>query len=82
VFAINDTQTFSPTLLLNSTFGFTRGSTLIDAYNQSANPNPLGTLGFPPYLQSNGFVGVPAMFIESGYYSAGFTSIGQDPYGN
>ncbi len=82
VFAINDTQTFSPTLLLNSTIGFTRGSELIDAYNQSANANPLGTLGFPSYLQTNGFVGVPAVFVESGYYSAGFTSIGQNPYGN
>jgi hypothetical protein len=81
-FAINDTQTFSPTLILTSTFGFTRGATLIDAYNQSLNSNPLGTLGFPSYLESNGFLGVPAMFIGSGYYSAGFTTIGQDPYGN
>ncbi|MBV9759659.1 MAG: carboxypeptidase regulatory-like domain-containing protein [Acidobacteriaceae bacterium] len=82
LFAINDTHTFSPTLLLTSTFGYTRGSTLIDAYNSSQNKDPLGTLGFPSYLQSNGFSGVPAIFIESGYYSAGFTSIGQDPYGN
>jgi hypothetical protein len=83
LFAINDTHTFSPTLVLTSTFGFTRGAMLIDAYNKSLNPNPLATLGFPSYLQSNGFLGVPAMFIESGYYSPGnFTSIGQDPYGN
>ncbi len=82
LFAINDTHTFSPTLLLVSTFGFTRGAENIDAYNQSLNSNPLGTLGFPSYLETNGFLGVPAMFIGSGYYSAGFTSIGQDPYGN
>ncbi len=82
VFAINDTQTFSPTLVLTSTLGFTRGGEQINAYNASANSNPLGTLGLPSYLQSNGFSGVPAMFIGSGYYSAGFTSIGQDPYGN
>jgi hypothetical protein len=82
LFAINDTHTFSPTLILTSTLGFTRGGELIDAYNHSLNANPLGTLGLPSYLESNGFLGVPAMFIESGYYSAGFTSIGQDPYGN
>ncbi len=82
LFAINDTYTFSPTLILTTTLGFTRGSTEIDAYNSSLNPNPLGTLGFPTYLQSNGFLGVPSTFIGSGYYSAGFTSIGQDPYGN
>ncbi len=82
LFAINDTQTFSPTMILTSTLGFTRGSTEIDAYNKSLNANPLSTLGLPSYLQTNGFQGVPAMFIGSGYYSAGFTSIGQDPYGN
>ncbi len=82
LFAINDTHTFSPTLILTSTLGFTRGSTLINAYNKSLNSDPLGTLGFPSYLETNGFLGVPATFIGSGYYSAGFTSIGQDPYGN
>jgi hypothetical protein len=82
VFAINDTHTFSPTLLLTSTFGFTRGSMRILAYNKSLNPDPLGTLGFPSYLETNGFLGVPAIFIGPGYYSAAFTTIGQDPYGN
>ena len=82
LFAINDTHTFSPTLILTTTLGYTRGSEEIDAYNKSLNSNPLGTLGFPSYLQTNGFLGVPATFIGSGYYSAGFTSIGQDPYGN
>src|SRR5208283_919714 len=81
LFAINDTHTFSPTLILNSTLGFTRGAETIDAYNSSLNANPLSTLGFPSYLNSNGFMGVPSMFIGN-YYSAAFTSIGQDPYGN
>jgi Carboxypeptidase regulatory-like domain/TonB dependent receptor len=82
LFAINDTYTFGPTLILTSTFGFTRGSEQIDAYNKSFNANPLGTLGFPSYLGTNGFLGVPATFITGGYYSAGYTNIGQDPYGN
>jgi hypothetical protein len=82
LFAINDTYTFSPTLLLTSTFGFTRGSELIFAYDKKLNADPLGTLGFPSYLEANGFLGVPAVFIGPGYYSAGFTTIGQDPYGN
>ncbi len=81
LFAVNDTHSFSPTLILTTTFGFTRGSTHIDAYNKSANPDPLGTLGFPSYLASNGFLGVPAIGIND-YSSAGYTSIGQDPYGN
>ncbi len=79
--SINYTKTFSPTLLLTSTLGFTRGTEYILAYNKSLNSNPLGTLGFPSYLGSNGFQGVPAMFIGD-YYSAAFTSMGNDPYGN
>jgi hypothetical protein len=81
LFAINDTHAFSPTLILTTTFGFTRGATHIDAYNKSLNADPLGTLGFPSYLASNGFLGVPAIGIAD-YFSASYTSIGQDPYGN
>ncbi|MGB7131331.1 MAG: TonB-dependent receptor, partial [Candidatus Sulfotelmatobacter sp.] len=61
LFALNDVYTFSPTLLLTTTLGFTRGTELIYAYNSSQNPDPLGTLGFPSYLESNGFNGVPAI---------------------
>ncbi len=80
-FSVNDTHTFTPTLLLNTTLGFTRGVWHIDAYNPQGVNDPLGTLGFPSYLQSNGFPGVPAVFIGQ-YFSAGFTSQGTDPYGN
>ena len=81
VFTLNETYTFSPTLLLNTTFGFTRGGERILAYNASLNSNPLGTLGFPSYLESNGFNGVPAIFIGD-YLPAGYPNAGNDPYGN
>ena len=81
LFAINDTHTFSPSLLLNTTLGFTRGVWHIDAYNPHGVSDPLGNLGFPSYLQSNGFTGVPAIFIDQ-YTPAGYTNIGTDPYGN
>ena len=80
-FAINDTHTFSPTLLLTTTLGFTRGVWHIDAYNPHGENDPLGTLGFPSYLEANGFKGVPAIFIDQ-YTPAGYTNIGTDPYGN
>ena len=81
---INDEHTFSKTLLLTATLGFTRGSEEILAYNGDGGvTNPVSKLGFPSYLNSNGFQGVPSMFIDQGtYYSAGFTTIGGDPYGN
>jgi len=81
VFAITDAYTFSPTLLLSTTFGITRGTMLINAYNSSHGADPLGTLGFPEYLKANGFNGVPGMFIND-YANAGFPNAGNNPYGN
>jgi outer membrane receptor protein involved in Fe transport len=80
-FAINETHTFSPTLLLTTTLGFTRGVWRIDAYNPHGENDPLGTLGFPSYLEANGFKGVPAIFIDQ-YTPAGYANTGTDPYGN
>jgi len=84
VFTLNDTHTLSKTLLLTATLGFTRGAERISAYNGDGGvTDPLSKLGFPSYLNANGFMGVPAIFIDqSTYYSAGYTSIGGDPYGN
>jgi hypothetical protein len=82
LFVLNDTHTFSPTLQLTTTFGFTRGMEKISAYNgEGGVTDPLGKLGFPEYLNSMGITGVPSMFIGT-YYSAGYSSIGGDPYGN
>ena len=81
VFTLTDTYTFNPTLLLNITFGFTRGGEKIFAYDTSLNANPLSTLGFPSYLESNGFNGVPALFIGD-YLPAGYPNAGNDPFGN
>ncbi len=80
-FAINETHTFSPTFLLNTTLGFTRGVWHIDSYNPHGINDPLGTLGFPSYLKANGFTGVPAIFIDQ-YAPAATPNIGTDPYGN
>jgi hypothetical protein len=84
LFTLTDSHTFSKTLLLTTTLGFTRGSEQILAYNGAGGvTDPLTKLGMPEYLNSNGFKGVPSMFIDQGtYYSAGYTSIGGDPYGN
>jgi hypothetical protein len=80
---LNDTHTITNTLLLTATLGFTRGAFRASAYNGAGGvTDPLSTLGFPSYLNTNGFMGFPAMFISGGYYSAGYTSMGSDPYGN
>jgi len=81
VFTLNDAYTFSPTLLLTTTLGFTRGAFHELAYNSSLGADPLGTLGFPEYLKANGFNGIPALHI-SDYVGAGSANAGNDPYGN
>ncbi|MGA9979945.1 MAG: TonB-dependent receptor [Candidatus Sulfotelmatobacter sp.] len=81
IFALTETYTFSPTLLMNVILGFSRGGEKIFAYNSSLNPDPLSALGFPSYLESNGFNGVPAIFIGD-YVPASYTNVGDDPYGN
>ena len=84
LFTLNDVHTFNQSTILTAILGFTRGSERISAYNGAGGvTDPLNKLGFPEYLNSNGFMGVPAMFIDQGsYYSAGYTNIGGDPYGN
>jgi hypothetical protein len=83
LFSLNDTHTFNPTLLLNVTLGYTRGYGLSEAYNTGNGvADPLSKLGFASYMADGGWNQVPAMFIGGGYFSAGFTSIGDDPYGN
>jgi Carboxypeptidase regulatory-like domain len=82
LFAINDVHTFSPTLLLTTTLGFTRGTENILAYNSSLNANPLSTLGFPSYLEENGFNGVPSISFLNYAADNFFPNAGNDPYGN
>lgn len=84
--ALNLSHTFSPSTLLITTLGFTRAAFHQDQYAYaSSQPDPLKALGFPETgpdnLRYNGFNGVPAIFIH-GYQSAGFTSVGDNPYGN
>ena len=63
------------------TLGFTRGVWHIDAYNPHGVNDPLGTLGFPSYLQSNGFQG-GASDLYQHICVQRFTNTGTDPYGN
>ena len=81
LFAVNDTHTFSPSLLMNVTLGFTRGVWHYTNYNPHGVSDPLSNLGFPSYLNSNVFMGAPAMFIDM-YSPSGFANIGGDPFGN
>ena len=49
---------------MNVTLGFTRGVWHNNAYNPQGVNDPLSELGFPSYLDSNGFKGVPTIYLD------------------
>jgi hypothetical protein len=74
LFALNYTQTFSPTLVMNLSYGLTRG-----AVNERGitgdfpNLDPVTDLGFPAYMDISGFKQYPSIRI-GGYDSAAGSS--------
>lgn len=81
--AINHTHTFSPTLLLNATYGLTRGFTWshsITGYYK--NLDPVSLLGLPKYMDASGIPQLPTIEVSGGYSPAGpsSASIGTQPW--
>ena len=80
LFAINYTQTFSPTLVMNLSYGFTRGHV-----NESGitgdypNLNPVTDLGLPSYMLVSGYPQIPNIAID-GYLAAGGSNIGTQTF--
>jgi hypothetical protein len=83
MFALNDNHMFSPTLLLNISYGVSRGTYF---YPSNAGTFPKGTsavdlLGEPAYMKSSGYNWFPAVGIGGGYGSAGpYNNIGTELY--
>jgi hypothetical protein len=83
VFALNDTHTFRPTLLLNVSYGVARGRYF---YPSNAGTFPKGfsavdSIGEPSYMKSSGYDWFPAVGIGGGYGSAGpYNNIGTELY--
>jgi hypothetical protein len=78
--AINDTHTFSPTVLLNVSFGFTRGWTFTKGITgYYPNLDPVTDLGLPQYFDVSGYKQFPNIIIN-GYPSAGGNNIGTQSF--
>jgi hypothetical protein len=83
MFALNDNHMFSPTVLLNISYGVSRGTYF---YPSNAGTFPKGTsavdlLGEPAYMKSSGYDWFPAVGIGGGYGSAGpYNNIGTELY--
>jgi hypothetical protein len=78
--AINVTHTFKPTLILNVSYGFTRG--FVDEAGITGdfpNLDPVTDLGFPSYMDLSGYKQFPAIFLDQ-YHTAGGNSIGTQTF--
>jgi hypothetical protein len=80
MFAINDTHTFTPTKLLNVSFGVSRGTYFYPGVAASyPNVSPVDAIGEPQYMKDSGYNWFPAVGI-GGYTAAGAYNIGGNPY--
>jgi len=81
LFSMNFLQTFSPTLVMNLSYGFTRGSTHEDGIQGDfSSIDPVADLGMPAYMTVSGYPQYPAIRI-TGYDAAGDpTNIGTQTF--
>ena len=80
--AINDTHTFTPTLLLNTTLGFTRGVWHIDAYNPQGVNDPLEHIGIPVVSAEQRISRAFPRSSSASMLPRATRVTGTDPYGN
>ena len=70
-------RTFSPTTLLNMSYGFTRSFTYTRGIGQDfPNFDPVTDLGLPAYIKRSGTVTSPVVYIYGGYRQASGEAIG------
>ncbi len=80
--ALNHTHTFSPTLLLNISWGFTRGAVWGKSIaGDYKNLDAASLLGMPKYIDASGVPALPVIYLNSGYSQpTGLNSIGTQPW--
>jgi hypothetical protein len=80
LFAGNYTQTFTPTLILNLSYGVTRGSTFEQGIaGDFPKLDPVTDLGFPSYMDLSGHKQYPAINLDQ-YSTVGGNSIGNQTF--
>src|SRR6185312_11369040 len=79
--ALNFTHTFSPTVLLNVAWGFTRGAVFTHSIaGDFPDLDPVKLLGEPQYMDTSGVPFIPAINLQSSYNTSGLNSIGTQPW--
>jgi hypothetical protein len=74
---LNVTHSFSPTLLLQVSYGWTRSASFTDGIDAGfPSFNPETALGLPAYMETDGVSAAPTIYIDGGYTYVGAESLG------
>jgi len=81
MFALNDTHSFNPKMLLTLSYGLSRGTYFYGGVPSTyKNLSPVDAIGEPQYMKDSGYNWFPSVSVGGGYSSAGFYAIGSDPW--
>jgi hypothetical protein len=79
--AIGYNHTFSPTLVLNVTYGYARSFAFTHGIAQDFRDfDPVTTLGLPQYILSSGYVATPNITFGNGYQAVSSQNLGSQTF--
>src|SRR5579884_3299960 len=79
--AINYTHSFSPTLLLNVTYGYVRKYSYTSGVAADFSSfNPVSTLGLPQYILTSGYIATPNVTLGNGYQQVSGQALGSQTF--
>jgi hypothetical protein len=79
--SINYNRTFSPTLVMNITYGWARSKALTEGVAQDFKDfSPVTTLGMPSYILTSGFVATPNITFGNGYTAVSSQNLGSQTF--
>jgi hypothetical protein len=79
--SINYNRTFSPTLVMNVTYGWARSKALTEGVAQDFKDfSPVTTLGMPSYILTSGFVATPNITFGNGYTAVSSQNLGSQTF--
>jgi hypothetical protein len=79
--SINYNHSFSPTWLMNFSYGYTRKYSYTGGVAQDfPSFNPVTTLGMPSYILTSGFIATPNITVGNGYQSVSSQALGSQTF--
>ena len=79
--SINYTRTFTPTLVLNVTYGYARSYSFTGGVAKDfPSFSPVSTLGLPQYILTSGYVATPNITFGNGYQAVSSQNLGSQTF--